>query len=234
MTYFLTEVKLSAVEEETLLTQPIPEWGSVLEYAAEKFRTKRFMPHEHIAMNEKFIYLPISGYVRLECGSLKEEHRSVVGIKPKAAPFLGIKNRGVPFHCVASAAGAEVMFLYEEELNQWPAFAEYCMSYLQEDYRRQMLWLGNLGQRRAMNRLEGFISLLSLETGIFTEEGTCKEGYAYIPFAITHAEIGNCIGATRVTVTRNLGELRGLGKIHVNDAGCIGYKHNVGADNWSI
>ena len=40
----------------------------------------------------------------------------------------------------------------------------------------------------------------------------CENGY-YLPFPLTHAQIGSAIGSTRVTVTRLMGKLRQRGLI---------------------
>ncbi|HEY9889405.1 MAG TPA: helix-turn-helix domain-containing protein, partial [Candidatus Obscuribacterales bacterium] len=49
---------------------------------------------------------------------------------------------------------------------------------------------------------------------------TCPEGY-YLPFPLTHAQIGSTIGSTRVTVTRLMGKLRQRGIISSYGDGLI-------------
>jgi CRP-like cAMP-binding protein len=64
-----------------------------------------------------------------------------------------------------------------------------------------------LGQRRTIDRLLGFLTLLIEEFG-----EPCQNGYC-LPFPLTHAQIGSAIGSTRVTVTRLMGKLRQRGLI---------------------
>jgi CRP-like cAMP-binding protein len=78
------------------------------------------------------------------------------------------------------------------------------------------LWLSTLGQRRTIDRLFGFITLLIEEYGEYyvgpmgTEE---FRGYC-LPWPLTHSQIGSAIGSTRVTVTRLMGKLRQQGLIY--------------------
>jgi CRP-like cAMP-binding protein len=74
-------------------------------------------------------------------------------------------------------------------------------------HQRKLLWLSTLGQRRTIDRLLGFLTLLIEEFG-----EPCDEGYC-LPWALTHAQIGSAIGSTRVTVTRLMGKLRQRGLI---------------------
>jgi len=74
-------------------------------------------------------------------------------------------------------------------------------------HQRKLLWLSTLGQRRTIDRLLGFLTLLIEEFG-----EPCENGYC-LPFPLTHAQIGSAIGSTRVTVTRLMGKLRQRGLI---------------------
>ena len=48
----------------------------------------------------------------------------------------------------------------------------------------------------------------------------CDEGY-YLPYLLTHAQIGSTIGSTRVTVTRLMGKLRRQGLIRIKEDNII-------------
>jgi CRP-like cAMP-binding protein len=63
--------------------------------------------------------------------------------------------------------------------------------------------------------LLGFLTLLIEEFG-----EPCESGY-YLPWTLTHAQIGSAIGSTRVTVTRLMGKLRQRKLIHIYRDGLI-------------
>jgi CRP-like cAMP-binding protein len=82
-------------------------------------------------------------------------------------------------------------------------------------HQRKLLWLSALGQRRTIDRLLGFLTLLIEEYGEPAMSETDPDvirGYC-LPFPLTHAQIGSAIGSTRVTVTRLMGKLRQRGLI---------------------
>jgi CRP-like cAMP-binding protein len=77
------------------------------------------------------------------------------------------------------------------------------------------LWLSALGQRKTIERLMAFLTLLIKEYGEPCKEGCC------LPYPLTHAQIGSTIGSTRVTVTRLMGKLRRRGAIVVREDNLI-------------
>jgi CRP-like cAMP-binding protein len=101
------------------------------------------------------------------------------------------------------------MWFYWQDLEQWPALHQKLQENFRQQLQRKLLWLGNLGQRRAIDRLKGFLTLL------IEEHGEPCEGGLVLPWTLTHAQIGDAIGATRVTVTRLLGSLRAKGFVQV-------------------
>ena len=72
-----------------------------------------------------------------------------------------------------------------------------------------------LGKRKAIDRLLSFIILLMKEYGQHCDEG------CYLPYILTHAQIGSTIGSTRVTVTRLMGKLRRQGLIIIKEDNII-------------
>jgi CRP-like cAMP-binding protein len=92
--------------------------------------------------------------------------------------------------------------MYWHDLDNWPHFRREVLDAFRYQHQRKLLWLSTLGQRRTIDRLFGFLTLLIEEFG-----EPCEEGYC-LPFPLTHAQIGSAIGSTRVTVTRLMGKLR--------------------------
>ena len=75
--------------------------------------------------------------------------------------------------------------------------------------------MSTLGQRRTIDRLLGFLTLLIEEYGEPIADCYC------LPFSLTHSQIGSTIGSTRVTVTRLMGKLREEGLIYIQEDNLI-------------
>jgi CRP-like cAMP-binding protein len=139
--------------------------------------------------------------------------------------FLGFVSTGQPFEIVAESfcsiqayahvEETEVFWLYWHDLDNWPHFRQEIYEILRYQHQRKLLWLSALGQRKTIERLMAFLTLLVEEYG-----ETCKEGCC-LPYPLTHAQIGSTIGSTRVTVTRLMGKLRRQGAIIVREDNLI-------------
>jgi CRP-like cAMP-binding protein len=140
----------------------------------------------------------------------------VARVAPEEA-FLGFVGAGQPFEIVAQSPftlqgyahvdQTSVVWMYWHDLDNWPHFRREVLDAFRYQHQRKLLWLSTLGQRRTIDRLLGFLTLLIEEYGEPTEGGYC------LPFPLTHAQIGSAIGSTRVTVTRLMGKLRQKGLI---------------------
>jgi CRP-like cAMP-binding protein len=145
--------------------------------------------------------------------------------------FLGFVGAGYPFEIVAQSPFAlqayahteqtSVIWMYWHDLDNWPHFRKEVLDAFRYQHQRKLLWLSTLGQRRTIDRLLGFITLLVEEYGEPTEEGYC------LPYPLTHAQIGSAIGSTRVTVTRLMGKLRQQGLILVEGDNLICLPHSA-------
>lgn len=139
--------------------------------------------------------------------------------------FLGFVGAGQPFEIVAQSPftlhsyahidQTSVVWMYWHDLDNWPHFRREVLDAFRYQHQRKLLWLSTLGQRRTIDRLLGFLTLLIEEYGEPTEQGYC------LPWTLTHAQIGSAIGSTRVTVTRLMGKLRQRGLIHTQDDNLI-------------
>jgi CRP-like cAMP-binding protein len=138
---------------------------------------------------------------------------------------LGFVGAGQPFEIVAQSPftlqayahvdQTAVLWMYWHDLDNWPHFRREVMDAFRYQHQRKLLWLSALGQRRTIDRLLGFLTLLIEEYGEPAMSETDPEvirGYC-LPFPLTHAQIGSAIGSTRVTVTRLMGKLRQRGLI---------------------
>jgi len=133
--------------------------------------------------------------------------------------FLGFVSTGEPFELVsrqpltmaahAHADQTQVIWMYWNELDNWPHFRREVMEAFRYQHQRKLLLLSALGQRRTIDRLLGFLTLLIEEYGEPIQDKVC------LPWSLTHSQIGSAIGSTRVTVTRLMGRLRQQGMLEI-------------------
>jgi CRP-like cAMP-binding protein len=217
--------------------RPFLTWQRITDWAQEHYRSRAFNKDERIPTRPGLLYLVERGAVRLvgtsqllsEVGSdletEDEDGAHGLGATGNEEAFLGFVGAGQPFEIVAQspfslqsfahADNTMVIWLYWSDLDNWPHFRREVLDAFRHQHQRKLLWLSTLGQRRTIDRLLGFITLLIEEFGEPYELGY------YLPWTLTHAQIGSAIGSTRVTVTRLMGKLRQRKLIHMYKDGLI-------------
>ncbi len=202
--------------------RPFLTWQSILDWGQQHYRIRTFAKDEKIPTRPGLLYLVQRGAVRL----VSSESQVNTGGKSLASRvrqasseenFLGFVGAGQPFEIVTSSPFSlesvahvdqtVVLWMYWNELDNWPHFRREVLEAFRYQNQRHLLWLSALGQRRTIDRLLGLLTMLIQEYG-----EPCDQGY-YLPWTLTHAQIGSAIGATRVTVTRLMGKLRQRGVI---------------------
>ncbi len=227
---------------QTDSARPFLAWQRISDWATEHYRCRTFNKDEKIPARPGLLYLVQKGSVRLlgnaQVGAATKSNSrsdSRVARMPLVASeeaFLGFVGAGQPFEVVAQPPFAlqsfahvdqtTVIWLYWNDLDTWPHFQKEVLDAFRRQHQRKLLWLSTLGQRRTIDRLLGFLTLLIDEHG-----EQCEQGY-YLPFQLTHAQIGSAIGSTRVTVTRLMGKLRQGGLIQSYDENLICIPHSTG------
>lgn len=211
-----------SVSPEPETSRPFLTWQRVLDWAQEHYRYRVFSKDEKIPARPGLLYLVHKGAVRLvgeaqvTVSSASRSASSIAHINSEEA-FLGFVGAGQPFEIVAQSPFSlqsfahvdqtAVIWMYWNDLDNWPHFRREVLDAFRYQHQRKLLWLSTLGQRRTIDRLLGFLTLLIEEFG-----EPCSEGYC-LPWTLTHAQIGSAIGSTRVTVTRLMGKLRQRGMI---------------------
>lgn len=213
-------------------SRPFLTWQRVIDWAQEHYRMRTFNKDEKIPVRPGLLYLVQRGAVRLvgasqisavvgnskRPASLTERSATTTPVESEDA-FLGFVGAGQPFEIVAQSPftlqsyahvdQTTVVWMYWNDLDNWPHFRREVLDAFRYQHQRKLLWLSTLGQRRTIDRLYGFLTLLVEEYGEQYENGLC------LPWALTHAQIGSAIGSTRVTVTRLMGKLRQRGLIQI-------------------
>jgi CRP-like cAMP-binding protein len=209
---------LASSQSET--SRPFLTWQRILDWAQEHYRCRTFSKDEKIPARPGLLYLVQRGSVRLVGYAQVSASRggtSRAALADIEEAFLGFVGAGQPFEIVAQSPftlqsyahvdQTTVIWLYWHDLDNWPHFRREVLDAFRYQHQRKLLWLSTLGQRRTIDRLLGFLTLLIEEYG-----QPCEQGYC-LPWTLTHAQIGSAIGSTRVTVTRLMGKLRQRGLI---------------------
>jgi CRP-like cAMP-binding protein len=203
------------------VSRPFLTWQRILDWAQEHYRYRTFTKDERIPARPGLLYLVQRGAIRLVgtaqiTATTSSSAAKAMRLSPEEA-FLGFVGAGQPFEIVAQSPftlqayahvdQTSVVWMYWHDLDNWPHFRREVFDAFRYQHQRKLLWLSTLGQRRTIDRLLGFLTLLIEEFGEPYENGYC------LPFPLTHAQIGSAIGSTRVTVTRLMGKLRQKGLI---------------------
>lgn len=209
-----------SVSSQPDTARPFLTWQRILDWAQDHYRYRTFSKDEKIPARPGLLYLVQRGAVRLVGEAQVSASSSSTSRLPRVnseEAFLGFVGAGQPFEIVAQSPfnlqsfahvdQTSVIWLYWHDLDNWPHFRREVLDAFRYQHQRKLLWLSTLGQRRTIDRLLGFLTLLIEEFG-----EPCDNGY-YLPWLLTHAQIGSAIGSTRVTVTRLMGKLRQRGLI---------------------
>ncbi len=97
-----------------------------------------------------------------------------------------------------------------DDLQQSPQLAQEMNLQMARRLQQTEALLALVGKRHINDRLRGFLLLLCHDFGAPTADGVRLE------IRLTHQQIANALGTTRVTVTRMLGELREQGLVTVD------------------
>ncbi|MDF0554945.1 Crp/Fnr family transcriptional regulator [Kamptonema sp. UHCC 0994] len=214
--------------------RPFLTWQRIIDWAQEHYRYRTFNKDERIPARPGLLYLVERGSIRLVGSTLISATTSKKN--PRRNPeeaFLGFVGAGQPFELVAQSPftlqayahtdQTNVLWMYWHDLDNWPHFRREVLDAFRYQHQRKLLWLSTLGQRRTLDRLYGFLTLLTEEFGepyINEAEPDIVRGYR-LPWLLTHSQIGSAIGSTRVTVTRLMGKLRSKGLIYTQDDNLI-------------
>lgn len=204
--------------------RPFLAWQRIIDWAQVHYRDRIFNKDERIPARPGLLYLVERGAVRMvgtaEISASAPNHNSDPDSEGPEEAFLGFVGTGHPFEIVAQSPfnlqayahvdKTAVVWVYWHDLDNWPHFKREVFEAFRYQHQRKLLWLSVLGQRRTIDRLLGFLTLLIEEYGERTEAGYC------LSYPLTHAQIGSAIGSTRVTVTRLMGKLRQKGLIYIH------------------
>ena len=188
-------------------------WPELIQWGQTHYRDRLFPKDTVIPTRPGLLYCIHQGAVRLTATA----HQ---GSKPRQtliALYRTHQSFEMPatdhFEVIAQAhlEPTSVIWLYWREVAQWPHLLQLILQQCHSHQKKQLLWLSLLGQPSTLDRLLQFLLLL-LEDG-----GLVQDQVYFLPYPLTHGQIGSAIGATRVTVTRLMIKLRQQGVLTEQD-----------------
>lgn len=149
------------------------------------------------------LWLVVRGMVKLGCVTIHGDE-VLLGL---AGPneLFGDSLAGPEAYEATTLCECDLLCLSHGELEIQPSLVPALMKAISQRQRQSQAMLALMGLRRVEDRVRGFLELLALDYGV-----ACSQGLRLTP-KLTHQEIANALGTTRVTVTRIIGQLKEIG-----------------------
>lgn len=159
-----------------------------------------FSAGQAIELNPKDVWVVCRGIVQL--GTLYDTgDEALLGLACPSMPF-GLPLTSIrPYQAVA-LTHVDLMRLTLEEVENSPNLSQSIFRHLTRRLRQTEALLAMVGYRRVEDRLKHLLLLLQQEVGQPSDNGI------RISVRLTHQQLANAIGTTRVTVTRLISQLK--------------------------
>lgn len=159
-----------------------------------------FRGGQEISMRSDEVWVVARGVVQL--GTFYDTgDEALLGLACPSMPFGLPLTLIRPYHASA-LTDVDLMRLTWMELEQSPVLAQGIFQHTARRLRQTEAVLAMVGYRRVEDRLRHLLLLLKREVGQPVQEGT------RLGVRLTHQQLANAIGTTRVTVTRLISQLR--------------------------
>jgi CRP-like cAMP-binding protein len=149
------------------------------------------------------LWLVVRGMVKLGCVTLQGDELLLGLAGPNE--LFGDALAGPEAYEAKTLCDCDLLCLTHSALESQPSLGPALFKAVCQRQRQSQSLLALMGYRRVEDRVKGFLELLALDYGV-----ACSHGLRLTP-KLTHQEIANALGTTRVTVTRILGQLKDLG-----------------------
>lgn len=167
-----------------------------------------FSSGQEIPMSPQEIWVVCRGVVQL--GTFYDTgDEALLGLACPSMPFGLPLTLIRPYHAIA-LSDVDLMRLSWAELEQSPLLAQGVLMHTARRLRQTEAVLAMVGYRRVEDRLRHLLVLLRREVGQPVAGGT------RLGVRLTHQQLANAIGTTRVTVTRLISQLKEEGWLQID------------------
>lgn len=196
------------LHSHTLEAAPQPDLRQLLE---ELYRGRSLQPYrsgQPIRMLADEILVVCRGVVQL--GTLYDSgDEALLGLACPSMPF-GLPLSSIRPYQATALTDVDLMRLRVVEVEQSPMLAQGIFRHLARRLQQTEAVLAMVGYRRVEERLRHLLMLLKQEVGQAQANGT------RLGVRLTHQQLANAIGTTRVTVTRLLSQLQEEGWLTID------------------
>lgn len=192
----------------SLETAPFPDLRQLLEDLYQGRSLHPYCSGQEIEMLPNEIWVVCRGVVQL--GTLYDTgDEALLGLAGPSMPFGLPLTLIRPYQAIA-LSDVDLMRLTQAEIDQSPTLSHGIFRHLTRRLRQTEAVLAMVGYRRVEDRLRHFLLLLKQEVGQPVSSGT------RLSVRLTHQQLANAIGTTRVTVTRLISQLREEGWLTID------------------
>uniref|UniRef100_UPI003D31D25B Crp/Fnr family transcriptional regulator n=1 Tax=Leptolyngbya sp. AN02str TaxID=3423363 RepID=UPI003D31D25B len=186
----------------------IPDMRRLLEQLYQGRTLQPFRSGQEIPLLPREVWIVCRGVVQL--GTFYDTgDEALLGLACPSMPF-GLPLTIIrPYHATA-LTDVDVMRLTWDEIEQSPLLAQGVFQHTARRLRQTEAVLAMVGYRRVEDRLRHLLLLLKREVGqpVGTE--------TRLSVRLTHQQLANAIGTTRVTITRLISQLREEGWLSID------------------
>lgn len=170
--------------------------------------TYKFKGGLYIPLYPSDIWMIRQGVVQLSTVHCDGEE-AILGLVYPDMPF-GLPLTQVDPHEAIALSNVELIRISQTELEQSPLLAQGILRQLNRRLQQTEALLSLINQRLVSARLQALLLLLTQELGQVTPDGV------RIQVRLTHQQLANLVGTTRISVTRILGYLRKEGWLSID------------------
>lgn len=180
---------------------PQPDQRQLLEELYRERKLYSYYSGESVPIEPKEIWIVCRGVVQLSTLLYPSGDEVLLGLAGPSMPF-GIPLSSLNSYHATALSNVDLLRLTLLDIETSPTLSQGIFCHLGRRLRQAEAILALAGYRRTEERLHHLLLLLKNEVGQPVEEGT------RLTVRLTHQQLANAIGTTRVTVTRLLGKLR--------------------------
>lgn len=187
---------------------PQPDLRQLLEHLYQGRSLHPLSAGQSIPMAPHEMWVVCRGVVQL--GTLYDNgDEALLGLACPSMPFGLPLTLIRPYQAIA-LTDVDLMRLTLAEVEQSPMLAQSIFRHITRRLQQAEAVLAMIGYRRVEDRLRHLLLLLKQEVGQSVPEGT------RLSVRLTHQQLANAIGTTRVTVTRLLNQMRVEGWLQID------------------
>lgn len=198
---------------QTLASSSSLHWSQLLEEVYQGRQTHEFTRGVNIPLQTHDVWIVCRGIVQLSTCQ-RDGNEAILGLACPEMPFGLPFTQITPYEATAFS-NVVLMRLSQIELEQTPALAQGILLQLNRRLKQAEALFALAHQRHMSERLQELLLLLSKEIGEQTSDGI------RIGARLSHQQLADLIGTTRVTVTRTLGVLRKKGWLSLDLTRCF-------------